>query len=63
MRTEPTADVLVVGAGVAGLMLGTELGLAGVSTVVADALPAPSGQVKGGGVQPRTAEIFDLRGM
>ncbi|HSL08454.1 MAG TPA: FAD-dependent monooxygenase [Pseudonocardiaceae bacterium] len=56
-------DVLVVGAGPTGLMLGTELGLAGVTPVVIDALPTPSGQAKGGGVQPRTAEIFDLRGM
>ncbi|HEY2766008.1 MAG TPA: FAD-dependent monooxygenase [Pseudonocardiaceae bacterium] len=56
-------DVVVVGAGVTGLMLGTELGLAGVQAVVIDALPAPSRQAKGGGVQPRTAEIFDLRGM
>jgi 2-polyprenyl-6-methoxyphenol hydroxylase-like FAD-dependent oxidoreductase len=56
-------DVLVVGAGPTGLMLGTELGLAGVTPVVIDALPTPSGQSKGGGVQPRTAEVFDLRGM
>jgi 2-polyprenyl-6-methoxyphenol hydroxylase-like FAD-dependent oxidoreductase len=56
-------DVLVVGAGPTGLMLGTELGLAGVTPVIIDALPVPSGQAKGGGVQPRTAEVFDLRGM
>lgn len=56
-------DVLVVGAGPTGLMLGTELGMAGVTPVVIDALPAPSGQAKGSVVQPRTAEVFDLRGM
>jgi 2-polyprenyl-6-methoxyphenol hydroxylase-like FAD-dependent oxidoreductase len=56
-------DVLVVGAGPTGLMLGTELGLAGVTPVVIDALPVPSGQAKGGVVQPRTAEVFDLREM
>jgi NADPH-dependent 2,4-dienoyl-CoA reductase/sulfur reductase-like enzyme len=56
-------DVLVVGAGPTGLMLGAELGLAGVTPVVIDSLPAPNGQAKGGVVQPRTAEVFDLRGM
>jgi 2-polyprenyl-6-methoxyphenol hydroxylase-like FAD-dependent oxidoreductase len=56
-------DVLVIGAGPTGLMLGTELGLAGVTPVVIDMLPAPSGQSKGSAVQPRTAEVFDLRGM
>lgn len=56
-------EVLVVGAGPTGLMLGTELGLAGVTPMVIDTLLTPSGQAKGGGVQPRTAEVFDLRGM
>ncbi|HKR48373.1 MAG TPA: FAD-dependent monooxygenase [Pseudonocardiaceae bacterium] len=56
-------DVLVVGAGPTGLMLATELGLAGVTPLVIDALPVPSGQAKGGVLQPRTAEVFDLRGL
>jgi 2-polyprenyl-6-methoxyphenol hydroxylase-like FAD-dependent oxidoreductase len=56
-------DVVVVGAGPTGLMLATELGLAGVSAVVVERLEHPSMQSKGGGVQPRTAEVFDLRGM
>jgi 2-polyprenyl-6-methoxyphenol hydroxylase-like FAD-dependent oxidoreductase len=63
MPTEPVADVLVVGAGPTGLTLGTELRLAGTSVAVLDASPGPSDQAKGGGIQPRTAELFDLRGM
>ncbi|MGH3874081.1 MAG: FAD-dependent monooxygenase [Pseudonocardiaceae bacterium] len=56
-------DVLVVGAGPTGLMLATELRLAGVTPVIIDALPAASGQAKGGTVQPRTAEVLELRGL
>ncbi|MGH3936094.1 MAG: FAD-dependent monooxygenase [Pseudonocardiaceae bacterium] len=56
-------DVLVVGAGPTGLMLATELGLAGIAAVSIDASLAPSGQAKGAAIQPRTAEVFDLRGM
>jgi 2-polyprenyl-6-methoxyphenol hydroxylase-like FAD-dependent oxidoreductase len=56
-------DVLVVGAGPTGLMLGAELALAGVTPMVIDTLPAPSGQSKGARAPPRTAEIFDLRGL
>ncbi|MGH3812239.1 MAG: FAD-dependent monooxygenase, partial [Pseudonocardiaceae bacterium] len=56
-------EVLVVGAGPTGLMLATELGLAGVTPAIIDVLPTPSGQAKGAAVQPRTAEVFDLRGM
>lgn len=44
-------------------MLGTELGLAGVSPMIIDTLLTLSGQAKGAGVQPRTVEVFDLRGM
>ena len=56
-------DVIVIGAGPAGLMLATELGLAGVPTVLLEALPAPSTQSKGGGLQPRTCEVLELRGL
>lgn len=56
-------DVLVVGAGPTGLMLATELRLAGVAAVSIDASRAPSGLAKGAVIQPRTAEVFDLRGM
>ncbi|HEX4361905.1 MAG TPA: FAD-dependent monooxygenase [Pseudonocardia sp.] len=56
-------DVIVIGAGPAGLMLATELGLAGVPTVLLEALPTPSSQSKGGGLQPRTCEVLELRGL
>jgi len=56
-------DVIVVGAGPTGLLLATELGLAGASATVLELLPTPSMQSKGGGIQPRTAEVFELRGL
>jgi 2-polyprenyl-6-methoxyphenol hydroxylase-like FAD-dependent oxidoreductase len=56
-------DAIVIGAGPAGLMLATELGLAGVPTVPLEALPTSSSQSKGGGLQPRTCEVLELRGL
>jgi 2-polyprenyl-6-methoxyphenol hydroxylase-like FAD-dependent oxidoreductase len=55
--------VVVVGAGPTGLMLGCELGLAGVPTVLVDAQPERSGLSRAGGITPRTAEVLDLRGL
>ncbi|MEU4115275.1 FAD-dependent monooxygenase [Kitasatospora sp. NPDC028055] len=56
-------DVLVVGAGPTGLTAANELLLAGVSTVVADRLPARSTLSRAGGVQTRTLELLDQRGL
>ncbi len=56
-------DVIIVGAGPVGLFLANELGLAGVRAVVLEKLSKRSGQSKAGGVQPRTAEVLDLRGL
>ncbi|MFD9891980.1 FAD-dependent monooxygenase [Amycolatopsis sp. NPDC059027] len=56
-------DVLVVGAGPTGLTLAGELRLAGVSAVLADKLSQRSTLSKAGGVQSRTQEAFDQRGL
>jgi len=56
-------EVLVVGAGPTGMTLANELRLAGVSTVVADRLSRRSELSKAGGVQSRTLEAFDQRGL
>src|SRR3954469_2265217 len=44
-------------------MLAYELALAGVETLVLEKLPQRIEQVKGGGIQPRTAELLELRGL
>ncbi|OIJ95485.1 monooxygenase [Streptomyces sp. MUSC 14] len=59
MRTE----IIVVGAGPTGLMLAYELTLAGVPVVVLERERARSPQSRAGGLQPRTAEVLDLRGL
>lgn len=56
-------DVVVVGAGPVGLMLATELALAGTKVIVVEALAERSGQSKAMSLQPRTAEVLDLRGL
>jgi 2-polyprenyl-6-methoxyphenol hydroxylase-like FAD-dependent oxidoreductase len=58
-----TAEVVVVGAGPTGLMLACELAGAGVGVVVLERLAERTEQVKGGGVQPRTLELLDARGL
>lgn len=59
MRTE----VIVVGAGPTGLMLANELTLAGIPAVVLEKQCARSAYSRAGGLQPRTAEVLDLRGL
>jgi 2-polyprenyl-6-methoxyphenol hydroxylase-like FAD-dependent oxidoreductase len=56
-------EVIVVGAGPTGLMLAAELALAGVGVSVLEQQSAPSGQSRGGGVNPRTAEVLASRGL
>ncbi|MDN3359499.1 FAD-dependent monooxygenase [Actinomadura sp. DC4] len=56
-------DVIVVGAGSTGLAVATELALAGVRAIVLEALTVRSGQSKAMNLQPRTAELLDLRGL
>ncbi|MEU6419467.1 FAD-dependent monooxygenase [Streptomyces spiralis] len=57
------AEVVVVGAGPTGLMLACELAQAGVDTLVLEQLAQRVEQVKGGGIQPRTAELLEMRGL
>ncbi|WP_260634829.1 FAD-dependent monooxygenase [Streptomyces angustmyceticus] len=56
-------DVLVVGAGPAGLTVAHELALAGVRATVIDRLPDPNPHSKALGLQPRTVELLDTRGL
>ncbi|WP_037608554.1 FAD-dependent monooxygenase [Streptacidiphilus rugosus] len=63
MTTEDATEVVVVGAGPTGLALAYELALAGVETLVLEKLPQRIEQVKGGGIQPRTAELLESRGL
>ncbi|KAA2258030.1 FAD-dependent oxidoreductase [Solihabitans fulvus] len=55
-------DVIVAGGGPTGLLLANELGLAGVRVVVLERQPVRTGQSKALNLQPRTAEVLDLRG-
>jgi bifunctional hydroxylase/dehydrase len=57
------ADVIVVGAGPAGLMLAGELRLAGVSVIVLEQLAEPMQQSRALGFSARTIEEFDQRGL
>ncbi|MER5181526.1 FAD-dependent monooxygenase [Streptomyces sp. NPDC002896] len=60
---EIETEVVVAGAGPTGLMLAYELALAGVETLVLEKLHQRIEQVKGGGIQPRTAELLESRGL
>ncbi|MDJ0466261.1 FAD-dependent monooxygenase [Streptomyces sp. H27-C3] len=56
-----TADVLVVGAGPAGLTLAAELRLGGAGVVVVDERPGPTTESRASTLHARTMEIFDSR--
>ncbi|MFE2358582.1 FAD-dependent monooxygenase [Streptomyces parvulus] len=56
-------DVIVVGAGPAGLMLAGELRLGGARVAVWDRLPAPAGESRALGFNRRAAETLDQRGL
>jgi 2-polyprenyl-6-methoxyphenol hydroxylase-like FAD-dependent oxidoreductase len=55
-------DVLIAGAGPTGLMTAAELALAGVGVTVLERRDGP-GLPRPVGLQPRTAELLDLRGL
>lgn len=56
-------DVIIVGAGPAGMMLAGELRLADVRVTVLERLEKPSGESRGLGFTGRTMEVFDQRGL
>ncbi|MBD0690685.1 FAD-dependent monooxygenase [Streptomyces sp. CBMA123] len=60
---DETVDVLVVGAGPAGLALGGELGRAGVRALVLEREPEPPGYCRGFNLNARSLELFDRRGL
>ena len=57
------AEVIVVGAGPAGLMLAAELRLTGVNVILLERLPKRTGESRGLGFTARTMEVFDQRGL
>jgi len=56
-------QILIVGAGPTGIMLGIELLRRGIAVRLVDAASGPFEGSRGKGVQPRTLEIFDLIGV
>lgn len=56
------ADVVVVGAGPAGLTVASELGLAGASVIVLERRSEPVGS-RAGTILPRVLELLDARGL
>ncbi|MEU1272703.1 SDR family oxidoreductase [Streptomyces sp. NPDC005799] len=56
-------QVLVVGAGPAGLMLAGELRLGGAEVLVAERLQAPTTESRASTLHARTMETFDARGL
>lgn len=63
MKKQTTTDVLICGAGAAGLTLAIDLARRGVSFRLIDKLASPFGGSRGKGVQPRTLEVFEDLGM
>jgi len=58
MSIPANIDVLIVGAGPTGLMLGNQLGRRGVRALIIDRHPGPTVQTRALGVQARTLEIY-----
>ncbi len=63
MTRDCSTDVLICGAGAAGLTLAVELARRGVRFRLIDGLPAPFQGSRGKGIQPRTLEVFEDLGV
>ncbi|MGW1520276.1 FAD-dependent monooxygenase [Streptomyces sp. NPDC002287] len=63
METDVNVDVLVVGAGAAGLALGVDLARRGVRVLVVERADGLFPGSRGKGIQPRTLEVFDDLGV
>lgn len=61
--TDAVMDVLIVGAGAAGLTLGIELARRNVRFRLIDKLDGPFRGSRGKGIQPRTQEVFEDLGI
>lgn len=60
---ENQADVVVAGGGPNGLMVASELALAGVRPIVLDSLAGPSAEPKANGLVGQVVRILDMRGL
>jgi 2-polyprenyl-6-methoxyphenol hydroxylase-like FAD-dependent oxidoreductase len=63
MNTQAFPEVLICGAGAAGLTLAIDLARRGVPLRLIDKLPAPFAGSRGKGIQPRTLEVFEDLGV
>ena len=63
MNTSTETEVLIIGAGPTGLVLGCELARRGVDCMVAEKDTGPFTGSRGKGLQPRTQEIFEDLGV
>jgi 2-polyprenyl-6-methoxyphenol hydroxylase-like FAD-dependent oxidoreductase len=63
MNKQAAIEVLICGAGAAGLTLAIDLARRGVSLRLVDKLPAPFAGSRGKGIQPRTQEVFEDLGV
>ena len=54
-----TTDILICGAGAAGLTLAIDLARRGVAFRLIDKSPAPFAGSRGKGIQPRSQEVFE----
>src|SRR6516162_5262630 len=63
MTKEFAADVLICGAGAAGLTLAIDLARRGVSFRLIEKMESPFRGSRGKGIQPRTKEVFEDLGI